>query len=124
MGSANQIASSGIVQFLTSRTSYNGKYVCLSRFAVEEVSAAISRAAKELRYRQLKDKQYQAVSEFICSEDFFVSLPTCHGKSLYALLPAVYDVLRQHASSTSIVIVVSPLIALMKQLVIEASERP
>ena len=33
----------------------------VSRFAVEEVSASISRAAKELGYRQLKGNQYQAV---------------------------------------------------------------
>ena len=67
----------------------------VSRFAVEEVSATISRAAKELGYRQLKDKQYQAVSEFVRGKDVFVSLPTGGRKLLcYAPLPAVYDVLR------------------------------
>ena len=48
----------------------------VSRFAVEDVSTATSRAAKELGCRQLKDKQYQAVSEFICGKDIFISLST------------------------------------------------
>ena len=74
------------------------------------MSAAISRAAKELGYRQLKDKQYLAVSEFACAKDVFVTLPT-GGKSLcYAPLPAVYDVLHQRASPTSIVIAAGPLL--------------
>ena len=110
MGSANQIASNGILHNFSpcERVIIASTYV--SRFAVEEVSAAISRAAKKLGYRQLKNKQYQAVSEFACGKDVFVSLPTGGGKSLcYALLPDVYDVLRPHASPTSIVIVVSPL---------------
>ena len=46
----------------------------------------------------------------------FVSLPTGSGKSLcYAVLPAAFDSLRE--SGRSIVIVVSPLIALMKDQV-------
>ena len=65
MGSTNQIASSRILHnfSLHERVIMASTYI-LSRFAVEEVSAAISRAAKELGYRQLKDKQYQAVSSF------------------------------------------------------------
>ena len=44
----------------------------------------------------------------------FVSLPTGYGKSLcYAALPAAFDSLRR-SPSQSIVVVVSPLIALMK----------
>ena len=83
----------------------------VSRFAVEEVSASISRAAKELGCRQLKDKQYQAVSEFACGKDVFISLSTGSGKSLcYAPLPAIYDVLCHRASPISIVIVVSSLL--------------
>ena len=84
------------------------------------MSAAISRAAKELGYRQLKGKQYQAVSKFVCGKDDFVSLPTGGGKSLcYALLPAVYDVLSQCASITLIAIVVSPHVGSGVKLTIE-----
>ena len=110
MGSANQIASSGILRNFLPREQVIIASTYVSRFTVE-VSAAISRAAKELGYRQLKDKQYQAVLEFACSKDIFVTLPKGGGKSLcYAPLPAVYNVLRQRASPTSIVIVVSPLL--------------
>ena len=107
----NQIASSGILHNLPPRKRVIFASTYVSRFAVEEVSTAISRAAKELGFRQLKDKQYQTVSEFACGKDVFLTLPTGGGKSLcYALLPAVYDVLRQRASPTSIVNVVSPLL--------------
>ena len=45
----------------------------------------------------------------------FVSLPTGHGKTLcYALLPAVFDLKMNLAEKTSIVMIVSPLVALMK----------
>ena len=45
----------------------------------------------------------------------FVSLPTGYGKSLcYVLLPSVFDIKLGLVENTSIVMVVSPLIALMK----------
>ena len=53
------------------------------------------------------------IEAFLKGSDVFVSLPTGSGKSLcYALLPAAFDSLRE--SGRSIVIVVNPLIALMK----------
>ena len=109
MGSTNQIVSSGILHSFTPHERVIMASTYVSKFAVEEVSAAISRAAKELGYRQLKDKQYQAVSELFCGKDIYISLPTGRGKALcYALLPAVYDVLHQGTSPTLIVIVVRP----------------
>ena len=45
----------------------------------------------------------------------FVSLPTGYGKSLcYALLPLIFDKRREAVERRSIVMVVSPLIALRK----------
>ena len=57
--------------------------------------------------------------------DVFVSLPTGSGKSLcYCILPELFDTLRGNArKGQSIVIVVSPLIALMKDQVRAMSER-
>ena len=77
-----------------------------SMFGVEEVSAVVSRAARKLGYGHLKEKHYQAVSEFVSGKDVFVSLPTGGGKSLcYAVLPSVFDTLRNRTIPTSLVIV-------------------
>ena len=55
--------------------------------------------------------------EFAKGRDVFVSLPTGYGKSLcYVILPSVFDELRK-SDKKSIVLVVSPLIALMKDQV-------
>ena len=40
----------------------------------------------------LKEKQFEAMAEFVKGHDVFVSLPTGYGKSIiYALLPLVFD---------------------------------
>ena len=53
-------------------------------------------------------------------KDVFVSLPTGSGKSLcYSILPLAFDNVRSSTCSKSIVPVVSPLIALMKEQVLE-----
>ena len=50
-------------------------------------------------------------------KDVFISLPTGYGKSLcFALLPYIFDTIRG-VENKSIVMVVSPLIALMKDQV-------
>ena len=65
----------------------------------------------------LKPEQEAALLSFLGGRDVFVSLPTGYGKSLsYAALPAAFDSLR-NAPSKSIILVVSPLIALMKDQV-------
>ena len=84
-----------------------------------EFENAVSKAALEMGYvyTSLRQKQKDAVIEFIHGRDVFVSLPTGSGKSLcYAILPKVFDILRGK-SSRSIAIVVSPLISLMKDQV-------
>ena len=74
-------------------------------------------AAATLGYTSLKAEQESAIVSFLAGNDVFVSLPTGYGKSLcYAALPYAFDQLGETCKS-SIVIVVSPLIALMKDQV-------
>ena len=74
-------------------------------------------AAGTLGYTSLKPEQESAIVSFLAGNDVFVSLPTGYGKTLcYAALPYAFDQLRATCKS-SIVIVVSPLIALMKDQV-------
>ena len=62
----------------------------------------------------LKEKQRETILNFALGNDVFCCLPTGYGKSLcYALLPKLYDKLRA-TSSSSIVICISPLVALME----------
>ena len=87
------------------------------------VHEAISNATKALGYEQLRTKQEMAVRSFLSGKDVFVCLPTGSGKSLcYCLLPKAFDYLR-HVQDSSIVVVVSPLIALMKDQVRAMTER-
>ena len=61
-------------------------------------------------FSTLRQHQVEAVSLFMSGRDVFVSLPMGSGKSLcYCILPGEFDAIQQ--SSSSIVIVVSPLIA-------------
>ena len=75
-------------------------------------------AADNLGYTSIKPEQESAIVSFLRGNDVFVSLPTGYGKSLcYAALPSyAFDQVRA-SSHPSIVIVVSPLIALMKDQV-------
>ena len=51
---------------------------------------------------------------FVESSDVFAALPTGYGKSLcFAVLPVLFDVLRGKSLPSSIVVCVSPLVALM-----------
>ena len=82
-----------------------------------DLEAIVSSAVAELGYDSVKPEQKAALLAFLRGRDVFVSLPTGYGKSLcYAALPAAFDSLRI-SPSQSIVVVVSPLIALMKDQV-------
>ena len=71
----------------------------------------------------LRPLQEEAVRRFVEGRDVFVSFPTGGGKSLcYSVLPLVFDKLRKTAGQ-SLVIVASPLIALMKDQVRALAER-
>ena len=72
------------------------------RFRAKEVSDAVPTSAVKLGYSQLKDKQYTAVSKFVCGKDALVSLQMGSGKFVYyAVLPAVPN-LCKHAIPTSV----------------------
>lgn len=78
---------------------------------------AIALAGLRLGYSSVTAHQHKAVEAFAGGRDVFVSLPTGSGKTLcFALLPYVFDILRE--KSGSIVIVISPLIALMQSQVL------
>ena len=81
-----------------------------------EVHSTVKAVCSELGYPSLKEKQLLVITEFLSGRDVFAALPTGYGKSLcYSCLPPVFDKLRQ--SQGSIAIVVSPLLALMKDQV-------
>lgn len=79
------------------------------------IDEVITKAAGSLGYSDLKQEQKLALKAFVGERDVFVALPTGYGKSLcYALLPLIFDMRRGLVERTSICMVVSPLIALMK----------
>ena len=70
-----------------------------------------------LGYRELKKKQEEIILRFISGNDVFGVLPTGFGKSLcYTCLSGIFDVLLENPGY-SIVVVVSPLTAIMKDQV-------
>jgi superfamily II DNA helicase RecQ len=71
--------------------------------------------ASSIGYPLLKLEQRRVLKAFVEGRAIFVSLPTGYGKSLgYALLPTVFDLKHRQKERTSIVMIVSPSIALMK----------
>ena len=81
-----------------------------------ELVPIVEDAAGSLGYQDLQEQQKDAILTFLEGNDVFVALPTANGSSLcYGCLPAAFDSLRSGAKS--IVIVVSPLVALMKDQV-------
>ena len=92
----------------------------------KRMSECFREAAKSLGYDRLKPEQERVLSEFMSGKDVFVALPTGYGKSLcYAALPLAFD-LKKFGSielKQSIVIVVSPLTALIKDQVASYSAK-
>ena len=95
-------------------------------YSKERIKAAVIEATALLGYSDLRPRQAQAVENFLQGKDVFISLPTGSGKSLcFFLLPKVFDILRATTSvdRQSIVVIVSPLVALMKDQVLQITER-
>ena len=66
-------------------------------------------------YSCLREEQLKVITSFASGNDVFVSLPVGFGKTLcYSVLLVLFDLLRGHSVPTSIVVVVSPLVALMQ----------
>ena len=78
------------------------------------IESAIESAAMKAGFDNVKQKQKEAIGEFVSGNDVFVSLPTEYGKSLcYVLLPLVFDLLLRRKGS--IVLCISPLTSLMME---------
>ena len=87
----------------------------LSRCIVE---SAVHRAINKLGFSSVKSQQMMVITEFINNRDVFVVLPTGFGKTLcFTCLPMVFDELYPDNQS-SVVLVVTPLIAIMKDQVL------
>lgn len=100
--------------------------VAVVMYSEERIECAIRDATVALGYSELRQHQKNVVTHFLEGKDVFVSLPTGSGKSLcYCLLPKAFDSLRCSNSmvTQSIVVVVSPLIALMKDQVRQMTQR-
>ena len=75
-------------------------------------------AAMELGYSSMKPEQAEVAVALIVGRDVFAILPTGFGKSLcYACLPVAFDKCQKKERGYSIVVVVSPLVAVMKDQV-------
>ena len=80
-------------------------------FPRPNIDGAIAEAVQTLNYSSTTYDQANAIREFVLGRDVFVTLPTGSGTSLcYAALPYVFDSLREHSQSPSIVVVVCPLV--------------
>ena len=82
----------------------------------DDLRKIVEESFRMMGYEQVKPEQWTAIKAFVSGVDVFVALPTGFGKSLiYATLPLIYDNLKNWKKS--IVVVVCPLLALMKDQV-------
>ena len=74
---------------------------------------ALQHASEVFGYTSFNETQIKAINGFVCGQDVFVMVPTGGGKC--ACFPLVFDKMRNQVGH--ILIVVSPLTALMKDQV-------
>ena len=95
----------------------------MASYSEAQVKSALSNSIRRLGISELRPQQDVAIRMFVHGRDVFVNLPTGSGKTLcYCCLPLVFDTLRGNTSQ-SVVVVVSPLIALMKDQVRAMKEK-
>ena len=83
---------------------------------LEALDSIIIRASQRLGYTGVRPMQLQAIRSFMEGNDVFICLPTGSGKSLcYSVLRYAFDDPLNREGN--IVVIVSPLIALMKDQV-------
>ena len=88
------------------------------------IDDAIKAGTISLGYQELKEDQTHVIKSFVEGNDVFACLPTGYGKSLcYFSLPIIFDLLHQHSRPWSVVIVISPLQALMRDQVISLERK-
>ena len=106
-------------------------------FSVECLNNAILGAFVRLGFDKPSDEQHRAIKELVRGRDVYISLPTGAGKSLcYATLPYVFDNLKMYqrvnvgaggttsrSEGRSVVVVVSPLLALMNDQISKFEQR-
>ena len=84
----------------------------------DRVYRCVIEAAQELGYSSMKPAQLEVTLNFVRGRDVFAILPTGFGKSLcYACLPTAFDAINKKERGHSIVVVVTPLLAIMKDQV-------
>jgi len=82
---------------------------------MEALTATLQEVVEGLGYVAAHVEQQEAIISFVQGKDVFISLPTGSGKSLcFFALPLMFDKLRHNSEPRCIVIVLSPLLALMK----------
>eukprot|EP00731_Ephydatia_muelleri_P002966 Em0001g2966a len=89
------------------------------------VTVLANSAAQALGYSSLKEHQIEVVLAVAGGRDVFAVLPTGYGKSLcYACLPGLFDsMLDPHVHARSIVVVLTPLTAIIQDQVASFSSR-
>ena len=82
------------------------------------ISCIVDNTASYLGYTNLKPVQKEVVTSFLKGNDVFAILPTGYGKSLFfTCLPFALDMLLEKQPGYLLVIVLSPLKALMENQV-------
>ena len=95
----------------------------LSRPSLETFRLCVQSVCPMFNVSSLKESQFQALYSFICGEEVFVNLPTGSGKSLiFQMAPLVHMRMHENVSAihwkkNPVIIIISPLLALMQDQV-------